>query len=312
MTHSGNIAFRHMVQEHKERFRLGSRKEKSKLIDEVVAKWREQDPPGRFVTKRKLSNGDVVWYECDDEAAKKRAAKSLAEWTPPSSQGSIQKRERSDGSSESDTSSQIKRQRRTSINGKLAFLETNAVNHRNAPSNSCCCLSTGSLDGVSTHAGLHVDQRLVCFSPPTMGSPSAEDVTSSQLNLGQHFNQQQQLSYIPQMPPAMSQGLLQHQAEPQSSVSLSNDQLREAAFHHGQLHSEPSAFPEDDIIETHLLSNSNLAASVDSSTTALPIQRIRMTIPTAAELSADVFSDDERNIPTKSSQERKEGDRALK
>ena len=84
LTHlfSGNIAFRHMVQKYKERFRLGSRIEKNKVIDEVVREWRDQDPEGRFVAKKTLSNGDVVWFDVGNDLAKKRAAKSLAEWTP--------------------------------------------------------------------------------------------------------------------------------------------------------------------------------------------------------------------------------------
>jgi len=80
--HSGNISFRHIVFSFKERFRLGSRVEKSKVIDEVVEAWRNLEPPGRFVAKKKASSGEVFWHDVGDDLARKRAAKSLSEWTP--------------------------------------------------------------------------------------------------------------------------------------------------------------------------------------------------------------------------------------
>ena len=50
-----------MVQKYKDRFRLGSRTEKNKVIDEVVCEWRNQDPEGRFVAKKTFGNGEVIW-----------------------------------------------------------------------------------------------------------------------------------------------------------------------------------------------------------------------------------------------------------
>lgn len=80
--HSGNIAFRHSVQKYKEAFRLGSRKEKNRVIETVVQAWRTQEPPGRFVSKHRTDTGECFWNDVGDGLAKKRAAKSLAEWTP--------------------------------------------------------------------------------------------------------------------------------------------------------------------------------------------------------------------------------------
>lgn len=64
---SGNITFRHIVQTYKERFRLGCRSEKNEVIDEVVERWRNQDPPGRFVAKKTSSIGEVYWEDVGDE-----------------------------------------------------------------------------------------------------------------------------------------------------------------------------------------------------------------------------------------------------
>lgn len=74
-----------MVQKYKECFRLGSRSEKNKVIEEVVSEWRNQDPEGCFVAKKSISSGETVWCDVGNELAKKRASKSLAEWTPPAS-----------------------------------------------------------------------------------------------------------------------------------------------------------------------------------------------------------------------------------
>lgn len=82
LPYSGDIAFRHMVQKYKERFRLGSRKAKIKIIDEVLAEWHMQEPPGRFVNKKiNEVTGEREWYVVGHDLARKRAAKSLAHWT---------------------------------------------------------------------------------------------------------------------------------------------------------------------------------------------------------------------------------------
>lgn len=77
-----------MVQKNKEAFRMGSRKEKNRVIEEVVQEWRNRTPKGQFVAKHRTDTGECFWTDVGDELAKKRAAKSLAEWTPPTSQRS--------------------------------------------------------------------------------------------------------------------------------------------------------------------------------------------------------------------------------
>ena len=61
---------------------MGSRKEKNRVIEEVVQEWRNRTPPGQFVAKHRTEAGECFWTDVGDELAKKRAAKSLAEWTP--------------------------------------------------------------------------------------------------------------------------------------------------------------------------------------------------------------------------------------
>lgn len=71
-----------MIQSYKDKYRWASRAGKDEIIDEVVQEWRNQNPPGRFLAKKRLDNGEVFWYDVGDETAKRRTAKSLAEWTP--------------------------------------------------------------------------------------------------------------------------------------------------------------------------------------------------------------------------------------
>ena len=71
-----------MVQKYKEEFRKGSRKDKNQTIDKVVQEWRDRNPPGRFVAKHRDENGECYWLTVGEDLAKKRAAKSLAEWNP--------------------------------------------------------------------------------------------------------------------------------------------------------------------------------------------------------------------------------------
>jgi hypothetical protein len=104
-----------LVQKHKELFRLGSRKEKSKVVDIVVYEWRHQDPVGRFVAKKKLANGEVIWHDVGDDIAKKRAAKSLAEWSPQNPQNKTPKRQRSNESLSNQRPGEPKRSRSSGV-----------------------------------------------------------------------------------------------------------------------------------------------------------------------------------------------------
>ena len=83
-THSGNIKFRKLIEEFKPIYIAAPRREKPDIAKKLVAQWKAQDPPGRFLEKRSSCRvGGVtpkkLWYEISDEAAKKRASKSLGE-----------------------------------------------------------------------------------------------------------------------------------------------------------------------------------------------------------------------------------------
>jgi hypothetical protein len=69
-------------------------------------------------------------------------------------------------------------------------------------------------------------------------------------------------------------------------------------------HQSPDALllPQDDLVMTGILSNMNQLCNVSSNLRVQPIDRIRMNIPTAAELSG-VFSDEEKSIHSGSSME---------
>lgn len=63
-----------------------SRRDKPEIAKLLVTHWRGLSPPGRFLAKRttksKSGEGETtrkLWYEIGDEAAKKRASKSLGE-----------------------------------------------------------------------------------------------------------------------------------------------------------------------------------------------------------------------------------------
>ena len=77
---SGNIAFRHLVKRYKTRYRIASRNEKVTIVNEVIAEWKNREPPGRFVAKVKDKSKGDLWEAVSEGMAKKRAAKSLAEW----------------------------------------------------------------------------------------------------------------------------------------------------------------------------------------------------------------------------------------
>ncbi|CAB9522069.1 expressed unknown protein [Seminavis robusta] len=260
--HSGNIAFRHMVQQYKERFRLGSRKEKNRVIDEVVNTWRNQDPIGRFVAKKKLSNGDVVWYDVGDDLARKRAAKSLAEWTPQAPQSSQHKRQRSDESYAS-----VYKSRET----KLSPLKRSR--------------STGNDDAPSTGLPATPVSNANPFNPLIMGSPTAVGMDTSSF----FPNQQPPQQPFPGLP-TLSLPLPQSQPEPPSDLGM----LQTSTYvQHPQVNVAAQLLPQEDLVMPDFLCNVNQLSNLNINMGVLPLERIRMTIPTAAELSAEAFSSDD-------------------
>ena len=66
--------FRKLVEATKPIYTRAQRRHKPEIAKGLVAKWKALDPPGRF-----LSKSGQLWFEIDDESAKKRASKSLGE-----------------------------------------------------------------------------------------------------------------------------------------------------------------------------------------------------------------------------------------
>ncbi|CAB9507507.1 Transcriptional regulator [Seminavis robusta] len=76
--HCGNIAFRQLVEDHKNQYYNAPRAHKSRVVAEVVRKWRQLSPPGRFLTRSAPSEGDKsAWHDVGDRRALKKASHSL-------------------------------------------------------------------------------------------------------------------------------------------------------------------------------------------------------------------------------------------
>lgn len=77
---SGNIKFRALVEQHRDRYHSASRVEKGKVVAEVVQIWRQMTPPGRFLTLTDSKLGDASpWHDIGDKSAQKKTAKRLRE-----------------------------------------------------------------------------------------------------------------------------------------------------------------------------------------------------------------------------------------
>jgi len=77
---SGNIKFRALVEQHRDRYHSASRVEKGKVVAEVVQIWRQMTPPGRFLTLTDSKLGDAYpWHDIGDKSAQKKTAKRLRE-----------------------------------------------------------------------------------------------------------------------------------------------------------------------------------------------------------------------------------------
>lgn len=92
--HTGNIKFRQMVGEHKVQYFAASKVQKPQVARLVVKKWRELDPPGRFLIRKdepkknspstsgaRNASNEGVWYEVGDKKAREKASQCLRERT---------------------------------------------------------------------------------------------------------------------------------------------------------------------------------------------------------------------------------------
>jgi len=82
--HIGNVRFRQLVNGHKLRYLAATKSEKPMVAREVVAIWRNLNPPGRFLAQQKTKDGkkNVTWKEVGDKKAREKASQCLRERTP--------------------------------------------------------------------------------------------------------------------------------------------------------------------------------------------------------------------------------------
>jgi hypothetical protein len=76
--HPGNIHFRQIVEDHKETYKAAPQHRKMQLAKDIVSKWRDQSPPGRFLKKMDNGNG-WHWYDVGDDKARKITSQKLRE-----------------------------------------------------------------------------------------------------------------------------------------------------------------------------------------------------------------------------------------
>jgi hypothetical protein len=116
------------------------------------------------------------------------------------------------------------------------------------------------------------------YSPPSLSTPTSLSVAlPSELPGFPHLSLQVPSELQPDRSTLMS-GFIQHQSP------------------------DTPLLPQDDVVMTGILSNMNQLCNVSSNMRVQRIKRIRMNIPTAAELSG-VFSDDEKSSHSGSSME---------
>ena len=84
--HIGNKRFREWVHERKNDYNLASNKaEKARVSGEVMDLVKEQDPPGRFLTRdpdASSMSGPAFWIEIDDGKAMAKTSQALREGAP--------------------------------------------------------------------------------------------------------------------------------------------------------------------------------------------------------------------------------------
>lgn len=253
-----------MVQKYKERFRLGSRSEKTKVIDEVVGEWRDQDPVGRFVAKKTTNMGEVVWYDVGNELAKKRAAKSLAEWAPQKSFGS-----HTTGKPSSTAVARKKRARDSSLIGNLpTSLLTEALCSQEQP----------------------------CAKRQNKATESASPVTSFSvlsMSLTQLDEHQQFLVPVQQI---SQDHVEEKRVAPLAPLPLNQQLERQSEFLRNSVWAAPQVLPSSAGSNASPTQPCNI-----NSSDVLPLERIRVALPTAAELTGIAFSDDEKSFNSNSS-----------
>lgn len=84
-SHIGNKVFRDWIHERKDSYNLAMNKaEKARVSREVIDLVKQQDPPGRFLTRdpNSSSSGPTWWIEIDDVKAMAKTSQALREGAP--------------------------------------------------------------------------------------------------------------------------------------------------------------------------------------------------------------------------------------
>lgn len=77
--HVGNVRFRRLTESSRARYAASSRnREKAAVAAAIVRGWRAQDPPGRFLQRRK-DGPTGMWFDVGDEKAIRKTSQALRE-----------------------------------------------------------------------------------------------------------------------------------------------------------------------------------------------------------------------------------------
>jgi hypothetical protein len=103
--HSGNIRFRALIQQYKPVYRDTAKKMKPSVSTKVVAIWRSQNPPGRFLTRSDRFHGSKrTFYDVGDAMARRKAAQCLREKSSKERISQLKEEEKDGGDPKNDES----------------------------------------------------------------------------------------------------------------------------------------------------------------------------------------------------------------
>jgi len=181
--HSGNKAFRCLIQPLKEAYRLGSRENKQKIVAEVLGKWSSLDPPGKFLhMQRHPHTGAPEWHEVSLGKARARISKSLAEYDPRRSHAEKT-------SSEASTSSSYKSRSVTSTDldrpAKVTSVESKPHENRNTAKDECFIITSESTKEDSVMLDKLKSKAL---SHTSLNSPSTLTLSNPMWNINDELN----------------------------------------------------------------------------------------------------------------------------
>ena len=80
--HEGNVKFRLFIEKYKKLYLEAKRSDKPQIALTIVTEWRQQDPPGRFLTlavSDTEKKDDMEWCEVGDAKAREKVSQTLRE-----------------------------------------------------------------------------------------------------------------------------------------------------------------------------------------------------------------------------------------